>query len=429
MKPINRLHQRDGRRSCRSCGGQLHPFLDLGVSPLCEAFLTEDQLCTGESFYPLEVHVCTSCWLVQLGEYVAPQEIFGEYAYFSSFSDTWLEHARSYVDMAITRFGLGTGNFVVELASNDGYLLRNFVARGIPCLGIEPAANIAAAARAAGVPSLVKFFDSDLGGQLAGQGKLADLVVANNVLAQVPDLNGFLAGVRKILRPDGVLTIEFPHLVQLIRGNQFDTIYHEHFSYFSLIALEYVLGVHRLRVFDIEELGTHGGSLRVFCCPTESPRCEQRSVELIRETEAGAGLRDLATYAAFAARTRETKFKLLDLLIDLKRRGSRIVGYGAPGKGNTLLNYCGIRTDFVDFTVDRNPYKHGRFLPGTRIPILAPEHISEVRPDYVLILPWNLKTEIMRQLAFVQSWGGRFVIPIPEPTVIEKLGMEEGEQR
>jgi SAM-dependent methyltransferase len=366
---------------------------------------------------------------VQLGEYVAPQEIFGEYAYFSSFSDTWLEHARSYVDMAITRFGLGAGSFVVELASNDGYLLRNFVARGIPCLGIEPAANVAAAAQAAGVPSLVKFFDSDLGGQLAGQGKLADLVVANNVLAQVPDLNGFLAGVRKILRPEGVLTIEFPHLVQLIRGNQFDTIYHEHFSYFSLIALEYVLGVHRLRVFDIEELGTHGGSLRVFCCPTESPRCEQRSVELIRETEAGAGLRDLATYAAFAARTRETKFKLLDLLIDLKRRGSRIVGYGAPGKGNTLLNYCGIRTDFVDFTVDRNPYKHGRFLPGTRIPILAPEHISEVRPDYVLILPWNLKTEIMRQLAFVQSWGGRFVIPIPEPTVIEKLGMEEGEQR
>jgi SAM-dependent methyltransferase len=409
----------DGRHSCRSCGSHLRPFLDLGASPLCQAFLTKDQLGAGEAIYPLEVHVCTSCWLVQLGEFVAPQDIFGEYAYFASFSVDWLEHARGYVDMAITRFGLGSASFVIELASNDGYLLRNFVAKGVPCLGIEPAANVAAAAEAIGVRSLVRFFDRELGGQLADEGKQADLVVANNVLAQVPDLNGFLAGVRKILRPEGVLTIEFPHLVRLLDGNQFDTIYHEHFSYFSLMALEHMLSVHRLRVFDVEELWTHGGSLRVYCCRTESVRPEERNVASIRAAEEAAGLRDMATYAAFAARTQETKFRLLELLIRLKRQGHRIVGYGAPGKGNTLLNYCGIRTDFVDFTVDRNPYKQGRFLPGTRIPVLAPEHISEIRPDYVLILPWNLKDEIMRQLAYVRDWGGKFVIPIPDPTIFE----------
>jgi SAM-dependent methyltransferase len=419
MNQTNQLHRPAGRHLCRSCGGQLSPFLDLGTSPLCEAFLTKDQLSAGETFYPLEIYVCTYCWLVQLGEYVPPQEIFGEYAYFASFSDAWLEHARSYVNMAIARFGLDGSSFVIELASNDGYLLRNFVAEGIPCLGIEPAANVAAAAEAAGVPSLVTFFDRQLGAQLADQGKRADLVVANNVLAQVPDLNGFVAGIREILRPEGVLTIEFPHLMRLIDGNQFDTIYHEHFSYFSLAALEHVLRAHRLRVFDVDELWTHGGSLRVYCCPAEGVRLEQRAVELVRAAEEKAGLRDLAIYAAFAARTRETKFKLLELLIRLKRQGNRIVGYGAPGKGNTLLNYCGIRTDFIDFTVDRNPYKHGRFLPGTRIPILAPDTIAEVRPDYVLILPWNLKAEIMRQLAFVRGWGGKFVVPIPEPTIVE----------
>jgi len=413
------LRGSDGRHSCRSCGGHLQPFLDLGVSPLCEAFLTEGQLGAGETFYPLVVHVCASCWLVQLGEYVAPQDIFGEYAYFASFSDAWLAHARDYVAMAIARFELGSSSFVIELASNDGYLLRNFVAQGVPCLGIEPAANVAAAAEAIGVPSLVQFFDRELGTLLASQGKQADLVVANNVLAQVPDLNGFLAGARKILKPEGVLTIEFPHLVRLLDGNQFDTIYHEHFSYFSLMALERALGAHRLRVFDVDELWTHGGSLRAYCCLTESVRPEESAVALLRVAEERSGLRDLATYAAFAARTREIKFDLLELLIRLKRRGDRIVGYGAPGKGNTLLNYCGIRTDFVDFTVDRNPYKHGRYLPGTRIPVLAPDRIAEVRPDYVLILPWNLKDEIMRQLAFVRGWGGKFVIPIPEPRIVE----------
>jgi hypothetical protein len=289
----------------------------------------------------------------------------------------------------------------------------------VPCLGIEPAANVAAAAEAIGVPSLVQFFDRELGTLLASQGKQADLVVANYVLAQVPDLNGFLAGARKILKPEGVLTIEFPHLVRLLDGNQFDTIYHEHFSYFSLMALERALGAHRLRVFDVDELWTHGGSLRAYCCLTESVRPEESAVALLRVAEERSGLRDLATYAAFAARTREIKFDLLELLIRLKRRGDRIVGYGAPGKGNTLLNYCGIRTDFVDFTVDRNPYKHGRYLPGTRIPVLAPDRIAEVWPDYVLILPWNLKDEIMRQLAFVRGWGGKFVIPIPEPRIVE----------
>jgi len=397
----------------------LQTFLDLGVSPLCEGFLTKEQLDAGEVFYPLDVRVCTSCWLVQLGEYVTPADIFAEYAYFASYSDAWLDHARSYVDMAIARFGLGVRSFVIELASNDGYLLRNFVAHGIPCLGIEPAANVAAAAEAIGVPSLVKFFDRELGRQLAEQGKQADLVVANNVLAQVPDLNGFLAGVRCILRPEGVLTLEFPHLVQLMNGNQFDTIYHEHFSYFSLMALERILSAHHLRVFDVDELWTHGGSLRVFCCLAESARSEEGAVELVRAEEATAGLRDFATYGAFAARTQEIKFKLVELLIRLKRQGNRIAGYGAPGKANTLLNYCGIRTDLIDFTVDRNPYKHGRFLPGTRIPILTPEHIAEARPDYVLILPWNLKSEIMRQLDYIKGWGGRFIIPIPEPTIVE----------
>jgi SAM-dependent methyltransferase len=407
------------RLSCRSCGGDLHPFVDLGVSPLCESFLAADELAAGETFYPLDVKVCSDCWLAQLQEYVSPQRIFSEYAYFSSYSDAWLEHAREFMALAVSRFQLGRSSFVIEIASNDGYLLRNAVARNIPCLGIEPAANVARAAEAIGVPTRVAFFGRDLAASLVAAGQLADLVVANNVLAQVPDLNDFVAGLQMVLRPDGVLTLEFPHLLRLIEGNQFDTIYHEHFSYFSLGAVERVLDRHGMRVFDVRELWTHGGSLRLFCCRSQSARPDSAEVTKIRSAEDAAGLRDLTAYRAFASRVTGTKRKLLELLIRIKHEGGKIAGYGAPGKGNTLLNYCGIRTDFIDFTVDRNPYKHGRYLPGTRIPVLPPTALEAAKPDYVLILPWNLKNEIMQQITYVRDWGGRFIIPIPEPVILE----------
>ena len=408
-----------GRTSCRSCGGhRLYKFVDLGVSPLCEAFLSAEEAEAGEKFYPLDVRVCDACWLAQLGEYVVPEDIFKEYAYFSSFSQAWLAHAQHYAGMAINRFHLGADSFVVEVASNDGYLLKNFVTRQIPCLGIEPAANVARAAEAAGVPTLVHFLTEALGKQVAAEGCAADLLIGNNVLAQVPDLNDFVAALRVLLKKEGVLTLEFPHLLRLFEQNQFDTIYHEHFSYYSLLAAERILSAHGLRVFDVEELWTHGGSLRLYVCHTKATPKERDSVLLIRAAERAAKLDMFATYDAFGERVIETKWRLLDLLISLKRQRARIVGYGAPGKGNTLLNYCGIRTDFLDFTVDRNPYKHGKLLPGSRIPVRKPEEIVAARPDYVLILPWNLKREIMQQLAYIRDWGGRFVIPIPEPEVI-----------
>jgi SAM-dependent methyltransferase len=406
-------------RGCRSCGGKLHPFVDLGVSPLCESFLSADQLAAGETFYPLDVKICSECWLAQLEEFVSPRHIFSEYAYFSSFSDAWLEHARAFVAMAVPRFDLGPSSFIIEIASNDGYLLRNVVALGIPCLGIEPAANVAKAATAGGVPTRTAFFGRELAANLAAEGKMADLVVANNVLAQVPDLNDFIAGIQVVLRPEGVLTLEFPHLRRLIEGNQFDTIYHEHFSYFSLAAVENSLARHGLRVFDVKELWTHGGSLRVFCCHTRSGHPETGNVETIRRAEAAAGLHNLDTYSAFGNQVAGTKWALVELLIGIKRKGGTIVGYGAPGKGNTLLNYCGIRQDFLDFTVDRNPYKHGRYLPGTRIPILPPNAIEQARPGFILILPWNIKDEIIQQLAYVRNWGGRFIIPVPQPIILE----------
>jgi SAM-dependent methyltransferase len=397
----------------------LHPFVDLGVSPLCENFLSAEQLNDGEAFYPLDVRVCGTCWLAQLGEFVPPSEIFSEYAYFSSYSNAWLDHARSFIAMAVERFSLGPDSLVVEVASNDGYLLRNVVARHIPCLGIEPAANVAKAAEAACVPTLVAFFGRALAEDLAASAKRADLVVANNVLAHVPDVNDFVAGLAILLKDDGVLSLEFPHLGKLIAENQFDTIYHEHFSYLSLITTERILAAHGLRVFDVEQLWSHGGSLRVFACRAESRRAVAAPVARLRDAEHAFGLTDRGTFAAFGQRVVETKWRLLDLLIRLKRDGRRIVGYGAPGKGNTLLNYCGIRTDFLDFTVDRNPYKHGRFTPGTRIPVLPPERLDAARPDYVLILPWNLKTEIIAQLAHVRNWGGRFIVPVPDPTVVD----------
>ena len=404
---------------CRSCGGALHDFVDLGTSPLCESFLSASQLDAMEPHYPLKVMVCGSCYLAQVKEYVAPGDIFREYAYFSSYSQAWLDHARAYVDMAVARFGLGPQSHVVELASNDGYLLQYFVAKGIPALGIDPAENVAKAAEARGVPTLARFFDMTIAAKLAAKGRSADLVIGNNVLAQVPDLDGFLAGVATLLKPDGVATFEFPHLLRLIEQNQFDTIYHEHFWYFSLLAIQRLLATHGLRVFDVEELPTHGGSLRLFVCHAGAERAARPTVGALIAREVRSGLTDPARYALFAEQVRETKRGLLEFLIAAKRARKTIVGYGAPGKGNTLLNYCGIGTDFIDYTVDRNPYKHGKYLPGSRIPIQAPDAIATTRPDYVLILPWNIKDEIMQQMAYIRDWGGRFVVPIPAVRVYE----------
>jgi len=396
----------------------VHTFVDLGMSPLCESFLDRDQLDEMEPFYPLHVYVCDQCFLVQLAEYVSPEAIFREYAYFSSYSDTWLDHVRDYTDHMIERFRLNRDSWVVEIASNDGYLLQWFVARGIPVQGIEPAANVAQVAIQKGVPTWVQFFGREMARQVAAGGKRADLLIGNNVLAQVPELNDFVAGLRILLAPRGVITLEFPHLMRLVAGNQFDTIYHEHFSYFSLLAVERLFAAHQLVVFDVQELKTHGGSLRIYARHLEdsSKPIGQRVSELRAEEEA-AGLRRLDYYSAFEASVQETKRRLLAFLIEAKRQGRTIVGYGAPGKGNTLLNYCGIRTDFLEYTVDRSPYKQGKFLPGTHIPIFAPDNIRATRPDYLLILPWNLKDEIMDQMAYIRDWGGQFIVPIPEPRV------------
>jgi SAM-dependent methyltransferase len=404
---------------CRFCGGKLHPFVDLGMSPPCESFLPADRLGEAEAFYPLAVEVCERCFLVQIDEVVKAAEIFPEYAYFSAYSDAWLAHARDYVEMITGRLALGSDSFVVELASNDGYLLQYFVERRIPCVGIDPAANVAKAAEQRGVRTLVAFFDEALGARLAGEGKQADLVLGNNVLAQVPDLNSFVAGIAALLRPGGVATIEFPHLLKLMQENQFDTIYHEHFSYFSLSTAAQIFAAHGLRVFDVEELWTHGGSLRLYACHAENERQPTRdSVGALVGRERDEGLHRLEAYAGFAEQVKETKRQLLAFLIGAKRDGKRIAAYGAPGKGNTLLNYCGIRTDFIDYAVDRNPYKHGRYTPGTHIPIFPPERIAETKPDYVVILPWNLKDEIAKQLAYIRDWGGKFVVPIPEVAVL-----------
>jgi ubiquinone/menaquinone biosynthesis C-methylase UbiE len=405
---------------CRFCGTVLEDtVVDLGMSPLCESFLAAEQLDKMEPFFPLHVWVCRKCFLVQLTEYVQVEEIFTEYAYFSSFSTAWLKHAEDYVDMISKRAGLGSNSFVVELASNDGYLLQYFVKKGIPCLGIEPAANVAKSAREKGVETDVLFFGVGTAKELAAKRPKADLVLGNNVLAQVPDINDFVAGIPIILKPTGTVTFEFPHLQKLFDENQFDTIYHEHFSYFSLISVEQIFAKHGLTVFDVEELWTHGGSLRIYARPAaDTSRPVTDRVNALRAREEAAGYRKLETYTRFEQRVRETKRKILDVLIEAKRAGKVIAGYGAPGKGNTLLNYCGIRTDFIDFTVDRNPYKHGRFLPGTHIPIFPPSKIEEVKPDYIFILPWNLKNEIMTQLAHAREWGAKFIVPIPEATVI-----------
>jgi 2-polyprenyl-3-methyl-5-hydroxy-6-metoxy-1,4-benzoquinol methylase len=404
---------------CRFCDEPLlHTMVDLGMSPLCESFLTADQLNAMEPFYPLRVSVCAACYLVQLDQYVSAADIFSDYAYFSSYSDTWLAHARAYTQLMIERFSLNPRSRVVELASNDGYLLQYFVARGINALGIEPAANVASVAVAKGVPTRVKFFGQQTAEELLGEGWRADLLIGNNVLAQVPDLNDFVRGMRTLLAPEGVVTMEFPHLARLMEGNQFDTIYHEHFSYFSFLTVERIFAAHALTIFDVEELPTHGGSLRIYARHrASSVHPVTARVDTLRQVECATGFTRIDHYRAFAHQVQRTKRKLLDFLIRAKNEGKTVVGYGAPGKGNTLLNYCGIRTDFLDYTVDRSPHKQGKFLPGTHIPIFAPERIRETRPEYVLILPWNVKDEIIKQMASIRDWGGQFVVPIPEVQV------------
>ena len=408
-----------GQSHCRSCGATLnHTFVDLGMSPLANSYIKPEQLSRMEPFYPLHAYVCEKCLLVQLEQFSSPHDIFSDYAYFSSFSDSWLAHAKAYVDMIVERFHLDQKAKVVEIASNDGYLLKNFVARGISVLGVEPAANVAEVAKKNGINTRVAFFGEKTALDLKVEGWSADLIIGNNVFAHVPDLNDFVKGLKALLKPSGLITMEFPHLLQLMEYNQFDTIYHEHFSYFSFLSVERVFARHGMKVFDVEELPTHGGSLRIYASHDSvgSRPIEVRARELkARETRAGFG--DLNHYLSFSPKVEATKRKLLSFLIAARQDGKRVVGYGAPAKGNTLLNYCGVRTDLVDYTVDRSPHKQGHSLPGVHIPIYAPEKIRQTHPDYVLILPWNLREEVMQQMSFIRDWGGQFVVPIPEVTI------------
>jgi hypothetical protein len=408
------------RYGCRFCSAPLsRTFVDLGTSPLCQRHVTPARFDHAEPIYPLHVYVCEKCWLVQLPAYVAREEVFdGDYAYFSSYSDSWLKHCQTYVEKMTGELKLNASSRVCELASNDGYLLQYFVQKGIQVLGVEPTANTAAAAEKKGVRSLVKFFGNQTAAEIVRDWGRPDLLLGNNVLAHVPDINDFVGGMKIALAPAGTITIEFPHLLTLMRFNQFDTIYHEHYSYLGFTAVETIFKHHGLTLFDVETLPTHGGSLRIYAKHDADPRPVHRRVSEMKKLEADSGLFDPKTYVAFAERVKETKRTLLNFLIDAKRAGKRVVGYGAPGKGNTLLNYCGIRTDFLDYTVDRSPVKQGNFLPGSRIPIHAPERIFVDKPDYVLILPWNLKDEITRQLQGVREWGGNFVVPIPTVEIL-----------
>jgi len=408
-------------RGCRFCNQPLtHTFVDLGMSPLCESYISTQTSNQMEPFYPLRAYVCDNCFLVQLHEYVSGEDIFSDYAYFSSYSDSWLAHCRRYTQQMIERFNIDSDSQVIEIASNDGYLLQYFVEQDVPALGIEPAANVAEVAEAKGVPTRVRFFGRETAQELVDEGVQPDLLLGNNVLAHVPDLNDFVAGMKILLKDSGAITMEFPHLMRLMEGNQFDTIYHEHFCYFSFMTVRQVFAEHGLTIFDVDELPTHGGSLRIYARHDDNHAYPVTdAVTDLLACEQTAGFNDLQTYRDFAERVRETKRKLLSFLIDARRDGKHIVGYGAPGKGNTLLNYCGIREDFIDYVVDRNPIKQGKFLPGTRIPIFDPQHIDETKPDYVIIMPWNIKDEIVKQLDHVRQWGAKFVVAIPELTVID----------
>jgi len=381
---------------------------------MSNSYVSAERAASMEPFYPLHAYVCGNCLLVQLEEFESPQAIFSDYAYFSSYSTSWLQHARDYVVMMTDRFRLGASSHVVELASNDGYLLQYFVERGISVLGVEPAANVAQVAIDKGIRSDVAFFGVQTAKRLVREVRQADLLLGNNVLAHVPDINDFVAGMRILLAPDGIVTMEFPHLLRLVEGNQFDTIYHEHFSYLSLLTVERIFAAHGLRLFDVEELTTHGGSIRIFACHHGHQRPSTARVDALKAVEANAGLHDLATYRSFDARVKQSKLKLLDFLIKAKQANKTIAAYGAPAKGNTLLNYCGVRTDFIDFTVDKSPHKQNHFLPGTHIPIRHPDALREARPDYVLILPWNIRDEIIEQASYIRDWGGQFLVPIPE---------------
>jgi SAM-dependent methyltransferase len=405
---------------CRHCGAALEQsFCDLGLSPLANSYLTREQLTRGEMFYPLHTFVCGKCLLVQLQEFESAENIFSDYAYFSSYSTSWLEHARNYTDEMVARFGFGSSSSVIEIASNDGYLLQYFVKKGIPVLGIEPAANVAKVAEQQGVPSLVRFFGSETASDLVKDGRRADLLLGNNVLAHVPNLNDFVRGMKIVLAQNGVITMEFPHLLRLMAENQFDTIYHEHFSYFSFLTVSRVFNAHGLRLFDVQSLSTHGGSLRIFATHAENTTHETRpAVAALLEEERAAGLESFAAYATFSERVRATKRALVKFLIEAKEQGKKIVAYGAPAKGNTLLNFCGVGPDIIEYTVDRSPHKQGRFLPGSRLPIHDPDRIRETKPDYLLILPWNLEHEIRQQMASIREWGGQFVIPIPTVKVL-----------
>jgi len=405
---------------CRACGGALAVTMaDLGLQPASNAFIANQAAFQQEKRYPLRAKVCESCKLVQLDYDVDPAELFGNYHYFSSYSDDWLAHAKAYCDMARKRFALDSSSLVVELASNDGYLLKNFLSMGIPVLGIDPSDTVAAAAEKIGVPTLVEFFGEKVGGELARQGRQADLIIANNVLAHVPQLNDFLAGIALLLRPEGYVTIEFPHLLELIEQVEFDTIYHEHYSYFSVHAIEQVFARHGLRLYDVERLPTHGGSLRIFAAhAARSDLKDSAALREVRAQEGAAGLADLSTYAKFSKRVDECRGSLLEFLAGAKREGKRVAAYGAAAKGNTLLNFCSITPADIAFVADRNPHKQNKFLPGTHIPVVSPEQLMRARPDYVLILPWNLRDEIRQQLDWIKAWDGRFVTPVPVARIL-----------
>jgi len=404
---------------CRLCGAELtRTFVDLGMSPLCESYVPAERLDQAEAFYPLHVRLCGSCLLVQLPAYVPGEDIFSDYAYFSSYSDSWVAHAKRYADAMAGQLSLGSGSLVTEVASNDGYLLQHFAARGIPVLGVEPAANVAEAARARGVRTEVQFLGPETGRDIAQRYGRADLVAGNNVFAHVPDIRGFAAGLRALVKDEGLVTLEFPHLLRLIERRQYDTIYHEHFSYLSLLTSSRALATAGLSVVDVDQLETHGGSLRVHARPEESAGEPTARVKGVLDEEEAAGLHTVAGHEGFAHEVLRIKTDLLEFLLTAARDGRSVAGYGAPGKGNTLLNHCGIRSDLLSYTVDRSPVKQGKFLPGTHIPIYAPERIAETRPDYVLVLPWNLRDEISKQLDYVRSWGGRLVFPIPALEII-----------
>jgi SAM-dependent methyltransferase len=413
--PLSKVHR------CRHCATDLdRTLVDLGSSPLCNSLLERSAMQSGEVFYPLHVRVCGNCFLAQLDEFVSPSDIFKDYTYFSSFSGAFVEQARRYVEAMIPRFGLGPHSRAYEVASNDGYLLQHYVARGIPVLGIEPAENVAEVARGKGVPTISVFLGSETGRRIRDEHGACDVVSANNVMAHTPYLNDFVAGLKQLIKPAGVITVEFPHLFRMMEDNTWDMIYHEHFSYFSFHAAERVFQSQGLRIFDVEEVASHGGSFRIYGTHADdATHATTDAVERVRAYERDRGVHDLSTYARFAEQVQESKRALLETLIGLRRAGKTIVGYGVPGKGNTLLNYCGIREDFLQYMVDRSPYKQGRFTPGTRIPIHAPERIFDTRPDYVLVMPWNLRDEIVEQMSGIREWGGRFIVPLPRVEIID----------